>query len=91
MKDVNLWVLSGYKFKLDEMSKQYDDFWEGIDREEYTEEVVMRREEYARVAWNIYKSFLCLKWSVSAITVKYAEKITLAYQQPSLKIRGFKD
>jgi len=67
VKDVNLWVLSGYKFKLDEMSKEYDDIWEGIDREEYSEEVVIRCEEYVRVAWSIYKSLLCLNWSVSAI------------------------
>lgn len=91
LKDVNLWVLSGYKFKLDEMSKGYDDICEGIEREEYSEENILRCEEYIRVAWNIYKSFLFLNWTISTMTIKYAEKIILVYQQALQKITQFKD
>ena len=91
LKDINLWVLGGYKFKLEEMSKDYDDVWESIQREEYSELLLNKCEDNLKIAWKIYKSFIMLNWTVNTVTTKYAEKVIHVHEDAIRKIRSFKD
>jgi hypothetical protein len=91
LKDINVWVLAGYKFKLEELGKDYDDISDSIDREEYSEPLLQKCEENLKTAWKVYKSFMMLTWNVSTLNIKYAEKVIHVHEDAIQKIKTFKD
>ena len=91
LRDVNLWALSGYRYSQEKMIKDFDDFRDAIDREEYSEIMLKTCKENIESAKNILSSYLFLPWTVTSHLVQQAQKIIAYYQMAEFKIKQFKD
>ena len=91
LRDINLWVLAGYRFRLDSMKREWDDIKEAIDREEFSLANLQKCRENLEEAKNVHSSYLFCIWNVNYINIKQAEKIIILYTWAEYKIIELQD
>ena len=57
LRDLNLWVLAGYVYRLDTLQREWDDIKDSIEREEFSSKNLLKCKESIEEAKNIHLSF----------------------------------
>jgi hypothetical protein len=91
LRDINLWVLTGYRYRLDTMQREWEDIKESIDREEFNMKTLVKCQENVEEASNIYSSYQFCNWNVNYGNNKQAKDIIVMYTWAKNKINKLKD
>jgi hypothetical protein len=91
VRDVNFWVLAGYRFKMDSLLKEFNDIQESINREEYSLNTLTQCQANIQEARNIYSSYIYGCWTVNQTSVRHAEKVIQLYSWAEYKIKLLED
>ncbi|OMJ88405.1 hypothetical protein SteCoe_9624 [Stentor coeruleus] len=91
IRDVNFWVLAGYRFRMDNLMKEFNDIKESINREEYSLNTLSQCQAYIQEARNIYSSYIYGCWTVNQTSVRHAEKVIQLYSWAEYKIKLLED
>lgn len=75
IRDINLWALAGYRYRLDMMSKELEDIKESIDREEFSVTNLNKCKENLIEAKNIHNAYQFYMWNVNSMNLRQVRKI----------------
>ena len=91
VRDINLWVLAGYRYRLDSMLRDFADIRESIQREEYSVNYSRKCHDTLVEAKNIHSAYIFFNWNVNYGEINQAKKVISLYIWADYRIKSLKE